>query len=196
MITQLVISNPVTWTGSNLLALPWAALCSNVLPLLKTAAQPKAATEAADSASLQEATALRPKTRGNLQVVLPCNEQDELPLADGAQLSTPAIRRQFLGELLRDCSFFAQLVLRQVRAGHNPSSRLSDRDSPRAKLKLVKGSRTPPRSSSDGEASSLPPEAPSSVLQTLWVEVGCRHVQTHVSERECHEYSEDSKPAL
>ena len=112
MITQLVISNPVTWTDSNLLALPWVALCSNVLPLLKTAAQPKAATEAADSASLQEATALRPKTRGNLQVVLPCNEQDELPLADGAQLSTPAIRRQFLGELLRDCSFFARLVHR------------------------------------------------------------------------------------
>ena len=114
MITQLVISNPVTWIGANPFALPWAALCSNVFPLLKTAAQPKAATEAADSASLQEAAALRPKTRGSLQVVLPCNEKDELLLADGAQLSTLAIRRQFLGELLRDCSFFAQLVAQRT----------------------------------------------------------------------------------
>jgi len=196
MITQLIISNPVTWTGSNLLALPWAALCSNVLPLLKTATQPRVAAEAADTASIQDPAALGAKTRGNLQVVRPCNEKDELLLADGAQLSTPAIRRQFLGELLRDCGFFAHLAFRQARAGLNPSSRLSDRDSPRTKLNLAKGWRTPPRSSFDGEASSLPPETPSSVLQTLWVEVGCRHAQTLISEKEHHEYGEDSKPAL
>ncbi len=186
-ITQLVISNPVPRIGSNLFALPWSALCSKV--------QPIAAAEAADTASIQEPAALRPKTRWNLQVVLPCNEKGELPLADGAQLSTPAIRRQFLGELLRDCGFFAHLVFRQVRAVRHPSSRLLDR-SPRTKLNVVKGSQTPPRSSSDVEASSLQPEAPSSFLQTLWVEVGCRHVQTHVSEKECHEYGENSKPAL
>ncbi len=195
-ITQLVISDPVTRIGSNLFALPWAALCSKVLHLHKTEAQPIAAAEAADTASIQEPAALRPKTRWNLQVVLPCNEKDELPLADGAQLSTPAIRRQFLGELVRDCGFFAHLVFRQVRTERHPSNRLLDRDSPRTKLNVVKGSQTPPRSSSDVEASSLQPEAPSSFLQTLWVEVGCRHVQTHVSEKECHEYGENSKPAL
>jgi len=37
---------------------------------------------------------------------------------------------------------------------------------------------------------------PSSPLQTLWVEVGCRHVQPLVSEKERHEYREDSKSAL
>jgi hypothetical protein len=196
MIPQLVISDPVTWIGSNRFALPWAALCSKVLHLLQTEAQPIAAAEAADTASIQEPAGLRPKTRWNLQVVLPCNEKGGLPLADGARLSTPAIRRQFLGELLRDCGFFAHLVFRQVRTVRNPSSRLFDRDSPRTKLNVVKGSQTPPRSSSDGEASSLQPEAPSSFLQTLWVEVGCRQVQTHVSEKECHEYGKDSKPAL
>ena len=96
----------------------------------------------------------------------------------------------------RRCWPLWRSLFRQARAGHNPASRLSDRDSPGTKLKLVKGSRMPPRSSSDGEASSLPHETPSSVLQTLWVEVGCRHAQTLVSEKEHHEYGEDSKPAL
>jgi hypothetical protein len=71
------------------------------------------------------------------------------------------------------------------------------------RLSLVKISQTPPRSRSNILAGRLPleapglqPEAVSSSLQTLWVEVGCRHVQTLAPEKECHEYGEDSKPAL
>ncbi len=195
-ITQFVISDPMTWIASDLYVFSWADLCSKVLSLSKTETQPITAAEAADTVSNQEAAVPRPKTRRNLQAFLPCNEKGKLQLADGAQLSAPAIRCQFLGELLRDCGFFAHLVFRQVRTVSTPSSRLVDRDSPRTKLNVVKGSPTPPRSSSSGEASSLRLGASSSFLPSLWVEVGCRHLQMHVSGKGCHEHRENSKPAL
>jgi hypothetical protein len=195
-IIQFVISDPMTWIGSNLYELLWAALCSKVLSLPKTETQPLAAAGAADIVGCQEAAASRTKSRWNLHAVLSGNENGTLPLADGAQLGAPAIRRQFLGELLRDCSFFAHLVFRQVRTVRNSSSRLADRDSPRTKFNVVKNSPVSPRSSSSGEASSLQSGVSVSFLPSLWVEVGYRHVQTHVSGKECHEYREDSKPAL
>lgn len=46
------------------------------------------------------------------------------------------------------------------------------------------------------EERALQPEAASPFLQTLLVEVGCRHAQTLVAEKERHEYRENSKPAL
>jgi hypothetical protein len=186
----------MTRIGSTFYELLWAVLCSKVLSLPKTETQPIAAAEAADIVGCQEAAASRPNPRWNLGAVLSSNEKGKLQLADGAQLSAPAIRRQFLGELLRDCGFFAHLVFRQVRTVRNPSSRLVDRDSPRTKLNVVKGSPMRSRSRSSGEASSLPPGASSSFLPSLWVEVGCRQVQTHVSGKECREYGENSKPAL
>ena len=194
-ITQLFISDPLTWIVPNLYVFP-RAVRSKVLSLPKTETQPVAAAEDADTVSHQEAAAPRPKTRWNLQALLPCNQKGKLQLADGAQLSAPATRCQFLGELLRDCGFFAHLVFRQVRTVSNPSSRLLNRDSPRTKLNVVKGSPTPPQSSSSGEASSLHPGASSSFPPSLWVEVGCRHVQTYVSAKECHEHGKTSKPAL
>jgi hypothetical protein len=116
--------------------------------------------------------------------------------ADDAPLRDDTNRRQFHAALLEDCSFFAHLVLRHVRAGGN-------RNSPLKKRNVAKVSQTLPRPSSDillrhlpVEERALQPEAPLSSLQTLWVEVGCRHAQTLVSEKERHEYRENAKPAL
>jgi hypothetical protein len=121
---------------------------------------------------------------------------DAQQVADAAQLRDDTNRWQFHVALLEDCSFFAHVVLRHVRAGGN-------RNSPRKKCNVAKVSQTLPRSSSDilprqlpVEERALQPEAPLSSLQTLWVELGCRHAQTLVSEKERHEYRENAKPAL
>jgi hypothetical protein len=113
-----------------------------------------------------------------------------------AQLRDDTNRRQFHVAVLEDCRFFAHLVFRHVRAGGN-------RNSPRKKCNVAKVSQTLPQPTSDilprqlpVEEQALPPETPSSLLQTLWVEVGCRHAQTLVSEKERHEYRENAKPAL
>jgi len=129
--------------------------------------------------------------------------KDAQRVAEGARISDEANRQQFHVALLEDCSFFARLILRHVRAGGNASGNLLDRDSPRKKRNVVQVSQTflRPRSSTVSrallvEGRCLQPETPSSSLQTLWIEVGCRHTQTLVSEKERHEYRKDSKPAL
>ncbi len=193
-ITQPVISDPVTWMATNLFAIPWAALFSKVFDLLHPEARQLAAAKAASTDSIQGVAALSRKARWNRQAVLPHKQKGELHLADGVQLSTPVIRRQFLDELLRDCGFFAHLVFRQVRAASKPSSRFLDPDSSQTKLNVVKVSQTPPRSRSNVLPRHLPAEA--SDLHPLWVEVGYRHVQTHLPEKECHDYGENPKPAL
>jgi hypothetical protein len=110
--------------------------------------------------------------------------------AKGERFRDDANRQQFQVALLENCSFFADLVLRQVRAEGNPSGSLLERDWSRKKLNGVRILPTPPRSKVNvalnkrPEKQALPPESPSSLLQTLWVEVGCRHVQTLVSEEE------------
>jgi hypothetical protein len=141
--------------------------------------------------------------QGNAHLPLSCMPKDAHRMTDGARLRNEANRQQFQVALLEDCSFFAHLVLRHVRAGGHRSSCLLERDSPPKKLNVAKVSQTRPRSSSNilprnlpVEERALQPEVPSSLLQTLWVEVGCRHAQTLVSEKECHEYREGSKPAL
>lgn len=110
--------------------------------------------------------------------------------AEGERLRDDANRQQFQVALLENCSFFADLVLRHVRAEGNPSGSLLERDWCRKKMNGVRISPTPPRSKANvapskrPEKQALPPQTPSSLLQTLWVEVGCRHVQTLVSEKE------------
>jgi hypothetical protein len=188
-IIRFVINDPVTLIVANLFAVQGAALCLKVLDFLHTGAPQIAAGEAAGTISIQRLAAPDPKTKCNLQSVLLCQEKSELHLADGSQLGTSANQRQFLGELLRDCGFFAHLVLRQVRAVDNPSNRVVDRDSGCKKSNVVKVSQTLPRSASStlprrlrGEAPGPQGEAPLS-LQTLWVEVGCRHVKILVSDK-------------
>jgi hypothetical protein len=138
----------------------------------------------------------------NSHAPLSCTPKDAHWVAEGARLSNDANRHQFHVALLEDCSFFAHLVLRYVRAGGNPSSCLLDRDSPQKKSNVAKVSQTQPRSSSNllprhlpVEERTLQPEAPSFFLPTLWIEVGCRHAQTLGFRKERHEYREGSKPA-
>lgn len=106
--------------------------------------------------------------------------------AKGERFRDDANRQQFQVALLENCSFFADLVLRHVRAEGNPSGSLLERK----KLNGVRILPNPPRSKANvalnkrPDKQALPPESPSSLLQTLWVEVGCRHVQTLVSEEE------------
>ncbi|MFZ2003414.1 MAG: hypothetical protein WAU73_28900 [Candidatus Sulfotelmatobacter sp.] len=110
--------------------------------------------------------------------------------AKGERFRDDANRQQFQVALLENCSFFADLVLRHVRAEGNPSGSLLERDWSRKKLNGVRILPTLLRSKANvalnkrPEKQALPPESPSSLLQTLWVEVGCRHVQTLVSEEE------------
>jgi hypothetical protein len=123
--------------------------------------------------------------------------------ADESAISTSANQRQFLGELLRDCGFFAHLVFRTVREVNNPFNRPPDRDLSCKKSNSSKVSQTPPRSSRS--VLSRPPllealgpqaEALSSFPQALWVEVGCRRVQTLVSGKARHDYGENSNATL
>jgi hypothetical protein len=118
------------------------------------------------------------------------------------QLGDDANRRQFQVALLENCSFFADLVLRHVRAGGDRSGGLFERDSFGKKSTVVRVSPMPPQSKANvgrgqrPEEAALAAETPSSLLPTLWVEVGCRQLQTLVSKKERHEYGKDSKPAL
>jgi hypothetical protein len=203
MITRFVISDPVTLIGENLFAVQSAVLCLKVLDVLYTGAQQIAAGKAAGTISVLRSAALSPKTKCDLQADLPSQERRELYLEHEPQLGTSANQCQFLGELLRNCSFFAHLVLRHVRAVDSPSNRLVDQDSACKKSNIVQVSQTLPRSSLSVlrrrlplEATDPQTEAPSSLLHTLWVEVGCRHVRILVSEKERHDYGQDSKPAL
>jgi hypothetical protein len=116
--------------------------------------------------------------------------------AQGERFRDDANRQQFQVALLENCSFFAdlvlraELVLRHVRAEGNQSGSLLERDWSRKKLNGVQILPTLPRSKAKvamnkrPEKQALPPETPSSLLQTLWVEVGCRQVQTLVPEKE------------
>jgi hypothetical protein len=108
--------------------------------------------------------------------------------AEGERCGDDANRRQFQAALLENCSFFADLVLRQVRGEDDPSRDLG-RDSSREKWNVVRVSPTPPGSKAKVVLGSrpeepAPAETPSFLLPTLWVEVGCRQVRILVSEKE------------
>ena len=115
-----------------------------------------------------------------------CVRKDAPSGSEEGGLGDDANRQQFRVALLENCSFVADLVLRQVRAERNPS-RLLEQDSSRKKLSVVRVSPTPPKANvrlrPQLEEPALPPETPS-WLPTLWVEVGCRHMRTLVCEKE------------
>ena len=127
-------------------------------------------------------------THWNSQARRSCVRKDAPSRAEGGRLRDDANRQQFQVTLLENCSFFADLVLRQVRAESDPSRGLLEQDSSRKKLSVVGVPPTPPKANvllgpQPGEP-VLPPEMPSSVLPTLWVEIGCRRARTLVSEKE------------
>src|SRR5580658_8139193 len=122
--------------------------------------------------------------------------------ADDSAISTSVNQRHFLGELLRDCGFFAQLVFRAVREVDS-FDHSSGRASGYKKSKALKASQTPPRSGRGVlrrrlTLETLDPqsEEPRSLPQALWIEVGCRHAQTVVSGKVHHDYGENSNAAL
>jgi hypothetical protein len=127
-------------------------------------------------------------THWNSQTRRSCVRKDAPSGAEEGRLRDNANRQQFRVALLENCSFVADLVLRQVRAESNPSRGLSEQDSSPKKLSAVRVSPTPPKADvllqPEAEEPALTPEILSSLLPTLWAEVGCRHVRTLVSEKE------------
>jgi hypothetical protein len=127
-------------------------------------------------------------THWNLQSRRPCVCKDAPSGVEEERLRDDANRQQFRVVLLENCSFFADLVLRQVRAESDPSLGLLEQDSSRKKLSVLRASPTPPKANAllrpQPEETALSPEMSSSPLPTLWVEVGCRHVRTLVCEKE------------
>jgi len=193
---------------------PWAGLPTNLEVLsaddaaLTTTLTPCAGMVAVLSSSDMAASSLSPRrsaeankhanaifydsafpvspTHWNSQTHRSCVRKDAPSGSKEGQLRDDANRQQFRVALLENCSCVADLVLRQVRAERNPS-RLLEQDSWRKKLSVVRVSPTPPKANvllrPQPEGPALPPEIPS-CLPTLWVEVGCRHMRTLVSEKE------------
>jgi hypothetical protein len=228
---QFVINDLVTGVWENHLRVQGAAVCSQVLDLLKirspraglptnlelrsadnaaltTTLTPREGMVAVLSTSDMAASPMSPQrsaeasqhanaifydsafpvspTHWNWQTQRSCVRKDAPSGAEEGRLRDDANRQQFRVALLENCSFVADLVLRQVRAERDPSRGLSEQDSWRKKLRVVRVPLTPPTANvllrPQPEEPALPPEMPSS-LPTLWVEVGCRHLQTLVSEK-------------
>lgn len=150
--------------------------------------QPLAEARAPGNARLRDTPSPVAANQWNSQTPRSSVRQDAPSGAEGEQRGDDANRRQFQAALLENCSFFAGLVLRQVRGGGDPSRDLG-RDSSRKKLNVVRVSPTPPGSKARvvlglRPEEPLPPETPSFLPPSLWVEVGWRHLQTVVSEKE------------
>jgi hypothetical protein len=201
VITQCAVNYLVTLAWGSIPGVHYPAACSKVhsthnaaVAMAAAVTLPRPLVEPKEPANtLAESAFSVFPNKGNAHAPRSCMPKDAHRVADGVRVRNEANRQQFHVALLEDCSFFAHLVLRHVRAGSHRSSCLLEGDSPSKKLNVAKVSQTSPRSSSN---IALQAEAPSSLLQTLWVEVGCRHAQTLVSEKECHEHREGSKPAL
>jgi hypothetical protein len=163
----------------------------STLDIVASSMSPLRLAEASEAgkALLHEAVFPVSATHWNSQTPHSCWRQDAQSEAEGRRLRDDANRRQFQVALLENCSFFADLVLRQVRAGNDPAGGLLERDLSQKKLNAVRVLPMPPRSKAyvvleqRPEEPTLPPETPSSLLPPLWVEVGCRHLQTLVSEK-------------
>ena len=134
----------------------------------------------------------------NSQTLRSSVSQDAHRGAKGEQLGDDANRRQFQAALLENCSFFAELVLRQVRGEGDLWRESLERSSSREQLNVLQVSPKPPGSKADVVRGQRPEtETPSSLLPILWIEVGC-HAARRLSlpKRSAHEYGEDPKPAL
>jgi len=156
----------------------------STLDMAASSMLPRRSAEASQHANAIFYDSAFPTTHGNSQTWRSCVRNDAPSEAEEGRLRDDANRQQFRAALLENCSFFADLVLRQVRAESDPSRGLSVQDSLRKKLSVGRISRRPPKVNVAEEPAHLP-EMPSSLLPTLWVEVGCRHVRTLVSEKEC-----------
>lgn len=192
-ITTVVISNSVTSIGEQHSGVQGAGLCLRVLDFPHAGARQTAACAVADAFSPSRTTAPGPRPEADLRVVPAFRERCVSLPASGQQPGISLNRSQFLRELLRDGGFFAHLVFRQVRADI-PSHRFVNANS-RCKRSKIKPLPLLPRPRLNALSSRLP-ETPSSLPQTLWAEIGRRHIEILVSAKEHHDYGEDPKFAL
>jgi hypothetical protein len=128
------------------------------------------------------------RTQWNSQTRRSWVRKDAPSGVEAGRLRDDANRQQFQVALFANCSFFAHLVLRQVRAESDPSRGLLEQDSSRKKLSVVRVPPTPLKANvllgPQLEEPVLPPEMPASLLPTLWAEIGCRRARTLVFEKE------------
>lgn len=184
VITEFVINYPMTLIAEKISRAKISAVCSNVLDLLRTQS-PLVALPAtleqrsAESAETMVATregisALSPSRRGRSQESgLLVSSSHHKPT-----LSNAASRQQFLCALLEDCSFFAHLVLRCVRAtgcslesaspGSDCRSTSVIQSRPSCDVLVRRARRNVPTI----ETEPVPP-----TLQTLWANAACRHLR-------------------
>ena len=183
VITRLAINHLVTVIRESFSRLQNPAVCSKVLDLLSPRASLVAMPAEAVAVTREGKTvpAVSSTTRRSISAeptFLACRGSEP-------QLSNVASRQQFLLALLEDCSFFAQLVLRCVRAARTSSHSYVSQES--AKTGLNSRSTTPRqgkaqpisnalRQRSRQKPSGLEPGPPSP--QTLWIDVACRYVQS------------------
>jgi hypothetical protein len=204
-----VVNHPVTSIWESISRVKSAAVvCPKVLDLLRTqsplVALP-ASLEQRSADSAETVLATREGVSAGSSTSLQSTSQESAfvvsPSSDAAKLSNAASRQQFRLALLEDCSFFAHLVLRCVRAaGCSPGQESAKPGSNFPSTSVIQPE-APPTSNllaqrSRRSAPTLEAERISPTLQTLWVDMACRHIRTFTPEEKCHEYREDPKHAL
>ena len=192
-ISALVIYQVVTLSGGNTSWVDGPGLCSKVLGILNS---PTALTALPLYLEQRVIGCGELVTGEELCGWVNCQRssgpKESLVWADDCsfpRLPNAAIRQQFLFTLLEDCSFFAHLVLRCVRAGDG--SHLDVVPPHRAKSRPAPGirRRTQPATYLDAQReqqdlSTSATEMSFPELETLWAEVVCRHANISVCEGE------------
>lgn len=198
MITRLVINDLVTviWEGFSRVQSP--AVCSRVLDLLRPRAPLVALPPSLEHCSADSAEAAAATREGMTVLAVSSTSRQgtsqesaflAFPGSHGPKLSNVASRQQFLLAVLEDCSFFAHLVLRCVRAAHcSPHSCAKQEESAKpgsnSRPTAAMQSKAQPisnllaqRSQQNSPALEAEPLSP----QTVWVDIARRHVRTSCS---------------
>jgi hypothetical protein len=191
VITRFVINHLVTVIWENFSPGQSPAVRSKVLDLLRPRAAPWGALpRSLESGSARSAEAALATCEGIAALAgsstsLPSTCQESAFVcrdSNGQKLSNGATRQQFLLAMLEDCSFFAHLVLRCVRAARGSPHRCPRRESATPQS----NSRPTPAMQVKAQPISnlLVRPNPATVateplsLQTLWVDVAYRHART------------------
>ena len=182
VITRLAINHLVTAIRECFSRRQNPAVCSSVLDLLSPRASWVAMPAEAAAVTREGMTvpAVSSTTRRSISA-----EPTFLACPAGApQLNNVASRQQFLLALLEDCSFFAHLVLRCVRAARTSShsyvsqesakTGLNSRSTPRQRKAQPIPNALRQRSRQQPAVLAAGPSSP----QTLWIDVACRYVQS------------------
>jgi hypothetical protein len=188
VITRFVINHLVTLIWRNFFRVSCPAVCSTVLDLFSSgtclvAWPPSLEPGSADSTEAPLATGEGISAVSSF----PSTSQESsfvYPSSDGTKLSHAASRQQFLLALVENCSFFAHLVLRCVRAAHGSpnyappasvqtGSNFRPTPAVQSKAQPIFNSRTR-RSRQNLSAVQAEPTSP----QALWVDMACRHLRS------------------